>query len=42
MWNVANADPETAAHKVDVLRGHCEAIGRDPAEIELSVSLGPA
>jgi F420-dependent oxidoreductase-like protein len=41
MWNVANVDPETAAHKVEVLRGHCEAIGRDPAEIELSVSLGP-
>ncbi len=41
MWNVANVDPETAGHKVDVLRGHCEAIGRDPAEIELSVSLGP-
>jgi alkanesulfonate monooxygenase SsuD/methylene tetrahydromethanopterin reductase-like flavin-dependent oxidoreductase (luciferase family) len=42
MWNVANVDPETAAHKVEVLRGHCEVIGRDPAEIELSVSLGPA
>ena len=34
--------PKTAAHKVEVLRGHCEEIGRDPAEIELSVSLGPA
>ena len=27
---------------MEVLRGHCEEIGRDPAEIELSVSLGPA
>jgi alkanesulfonate monooxygenase SsuD/methylene tetrahydromethanopterin reductase-like flavin-dependent oxidoreductase (luciferase family) len=41
MWNVANVDPEAAAHKVEVLRGHCEEIGRDLAEIELSVSLGP-
>jgi F420-dependent oxidoreductase-like protein len=41
MWNVANVDPEAAAHKVDVLRRHCEELGRDPAEIELSVSLGP-
>lgn len=41
MWNVANVDPETAAHKVDVLRRHCEEIGRDPGEIEMSVSLGP-
>jgi F420-dependent oxidoreductase-like protein len=42
MWNVANVDPETAAHKVEVLRRHCEEIGRDPAEIEMSISLGPA
>jgi alkanesulfonate monooxygenase SsuD/methylene tetrahydromethanopterin reductase-like flavin-dependent oxidoreductase (luciferase family) len=34
-------DPETAAHKVEVLRRHCEEIGRDPGEIEMSVSLGP-
>lgn len=27
---------ETVAHKVDVLRGHCEAVGRDPAEIEVT------
>ena len=26
------ADAATVAHKVDVLRGHCEALGRDPAE----------
>ncbi|MEA2608036.1 MAG: hypothetical protein QOJ75_279 [Chloroflexota bacterium] len=41
MWNIANADPETAAHKLDVLRRHCDEIGRDPAEIEMSISLGP-
>ena len=41
MWNIANVDPETAAHKADVLRRHCDEIGRDPAEIEMSISLGP-
>ena len=29
--------PEEVAHKVAVLRGHCEAIGRDPNEIEISI-----
>jgi F420-dependent oxidoreductase-like protein len=28
--------PEAIHHKYEVLRGHCEAIGRDPAEIERS------
>ena len=42
MWNVANVDPEQAAHKVEILRAHCAEIGRDPSEIEMSVSLGPA
>ena len=26
-------DPATVRHKLEVLEGHCEAIGRDPAEI---------
>ena len=26
-------DPATVRHKVDVLKRHCEEIGRDPAEI---------
>ncbi len=29
-------DAATVAHKVDVLRGHCKAIGRDPAEVTVS------
>src|SRR5580692_1701476 len=29
-------DPATVAHKVGVLRGHCEALGRDPAEVTVS------
>ena len=28
--------PEEVAHKVDVLRRHCEAVGRDPNEIEVT------
>ncbi len=31
------ADLETLEHKLGVLRGHCADIGRDPAEIEVSV-----
>ena len=34
-WN-AWSTPEVLAHKVGVLRGHCETIGRDPAEIAVS------
>jgi alkanesulfonate monooxygenase SsuD/methylene tetrahydromethanopterin reductase-like flavin-dependent oxidoreductase (luciferase family) len=41
IWNVANVDPETAARKVEILRRHCAEVGRDPAEIEMSISLGP-
>jgi alkanesulfonate monooxygenase SsuD/methylene tetrahydromethanopterin reductase-like flavin-dependent oxidoreductase (luciferase family) len=29
-------DTATVAHKVDVLRGHCKSIGRDPAEVTVS------
>ena len=29
-------DAATVAHKVDVLRGHCEALGRDPSEVTVS------
>jgi F420-dependent oxidoreductase-like protein len=28
--------PEEVAHKVDVLRRHCDAVGRDPADIEVT------
>lgn len=36
LWNYVGGDVETFRHKVDVLRGHCAAIGRDVEEIELS------
>ena len=29
-------DAATVAHKVDVLRGHCKALGRDPSEVTVS------
>ena len=29
-------DPATVAHKVDVLRGHCRDVGRDPSEVTVS------
>jgi F420-dependent oxidoreductase-like protein len=34
-WN-AWTTPETLAHKLSVLRQHCEDVGRDPAEIHVS------
>jgi F420-dependent oxidoreductase-like protein len=34
-WN-AWSDPPTLAHKVSVLRGHCDTVGRDAAEIQVS------
>jgi F420-dependent oxidoreductase-like protein len=29
-------DVPTIAHKIDVLRGHCKAVGRDPSEVTVS------
>jgi alkanesulfonate monooxygenase SsuD/methylene tetrahydromethanopterin reductase-like flavin-dependent oxidoreductase (luciferase family) len=40
MWN-AMGTIETLRHKVEVLRGHCDAVGRDFAEIELTVGCKP-
>jgi alkanesulfonate monooxygenase SsuD/methylene tetrahydromethanopterin reductase-like flavin-dependent oxidoreductase (luciferase family) len=41
MWNAAGLDPETAARKAEILRRHCDEVGRDPSEVEMTVSLGP-
>ncbi len=38
MWN-AMGTPEVMAHKVEVLRGHCETVGRDIAEIEFTLGV---
>lgn len=36
IWNYAGGDIETFRHKVEVLKGHCETVGRDFGEIQLS------
>lgn len=36
IWNYSGGDIETFRHKVDVLKQHCENVGRDFADIELS------
>ncbi len=40
MWN-GMGTPEFLQHKIEVLLGHCEAVGRDPAEIEFTVGCKP-
>ncbi len=37
-WNVMGT-VEEMAHKVDVLRGHCDAVGRDPSDIEFTLGI---
>jgi alkanesulfonate monooxygenase SsuD/methylene tetrahydromethanopterin reductase-like flavin-dependent oxidoreductase (luciferase family) len=42
MWNmVATSDLDRMRHKDEVLRRHCEAVGRDDAEIERTAFLSP-
>jgi F420-dependent oxidoreductase-like protein len=38
-WNGAFETIEDAKHKIDVLGRHCEAVGRDPAEIQKTVMM---
>lgn len=38
-WNLPGGDPDMLRHKVEVLHQHCTAIGRDPAEIEISTKI---
>jgi len=37
-WN-AMGTPEFIAHKVEVLQGHCDAVGRDIAQIEFTLGV---
>ena len=37
LWNAMPANVEEFRHKIGVLHEHCAAVGRDPAQIELSV-----
>lgn len=36
-WNFPNGEPDELRHKIEVLHAHCADLGRDPAEIEVSV-----
>jgi F420-dependent oxidoreductase-like protein len=37
IWNYGGGTVETFKHKVEVLRGHCETVGRNFDDIELSI-----
>jgi F420-dependent oxidoreductase-like protein len=39
IWNSTSSDVGVFRRKVDILREHCAAVGRDPAGIELSVQV---
>ncbi|MDQ3737688.1 MAG: TIGR03560 family F420-dependent LLM class oxidoreductase [Actinomycetota bacterium] len=41
-WNVPFIGPDTFAHKLGVLRRHCDDVGRDVAELTCAVNLGLA
>jgi F420-dependent oxidoreductase-like protein len=41
-WNVPFVDPAQYAHKVEVLCRHCDAVGRDPDEIDRTINLALA
>lgn len=38
--NLFATTPDEVAHKLDVLKGHCEDVGRDPAEIRVTLLHG--
>ena len=38
MWN-GMGTPEVMAHKIEVLQGHCDAVGRDITEIEFTLGV---
>jgi len=39
-WN-SSGTPDVIGERIDLLHEHCEAVGRDPASIELIISLTP-
>jgi F420-dependent oxidoreductase-like protein len=42
VWNSTASSVDELKHKIDVLARHCEAVGRDPAEIRKTAALGLA
>lgn len=40
VWNSVTEDAEVLKHKIDVLRRHCDATGRDPRKIRMTLGLG--
>ena len=41
-WNVPFIAADAFAHKREILRQHCDAVGRDPGEIRCTINLGLA
>jgi F420-dependent oxidoreductase-like protein len=39
VWNSTAQDVEELRHKIDVLQRHCDTVGRDPAQIRMTVAL---
>jgi alkanesulfonate monooxygenase SsuD/methylene tetrahydromethanopterin reductase-like flavin-dependent oxidoreductase (luciferase family) len=39
VWNATTSNADELSHKIDVLNGHCETVGRDPADIRLTAAL---
>jgi F420-dependent oxidoreductase-like protein len=37
IWNFVGGSVDTFRHKIEVLEGHCAAVGRDPSTIERSI-----
>ncbi|HEY2601001.1 MAG TPA: LLM class F420-dependent oxidoreductase [Thermoleophilaceae bacterium] len=42
VWNTAYGDMDVFKHKLDVLSQHCTDVGRDPADIRVSVTMRAA
>jgi F420-dependent oxidoreductase-like protein len=38
-WNLPGGTPDVLARKIEVLHAHCADVGRDPAQIEISVQV---
>ena len=39
LWNSTDSDPDVLEHKIEVLKRHCDAVGRDIAEIRKTVGV---